>query len=259
MKFPLRGKLALITGASGGLGKAMAEACAKRGARLILCGRRKAELKELSATLGAQALCFDLEKPQETARQLKAFLKGASLPDLLINNAGRHMFSSVEKLPLEDFRSLLELNLFAPLHVIQAFLPGMKRRGSGMIVQIGSALGYRSLEGVGAYSASKAALSRVSESLRMELKGSGIQVLEVAPGVVLTDLRNNAWYRGAAPLPSAKLPFAQEPKIVAERIADAIEAAKREFFCAAWPVRFGMRYLNAVAPGLMDRFLEGKN
>jgi len=116
--------------------------------------------------------------------------------DVLINNAGMHMFAPVETMPEVALEKTFNANVFGPIRMIQAALPGMKRRKSGVIVQIGSTLAYRSLEKIGGYSASKAALMRITESLRMELHGSGVQVLDVAPGVILTGLRQKRLFPG---------------------------------------------------------------
>jgi short-subunit dehydrogenase len=179
--------------------------------------------------------------------------------DVLINNAGTHLLSDVAELPENLLEKVFQINLFGPLRMIQALLPSMKKLHSGMIVQISSTLAYRSVSKVGGYSASKAALMRLTESLRMELEGSGVHVLDVAPGVILTPLRKNAFFVGEAPAATETLPFAQKAPGIAAQIADAIEAQRRDLMPAAWPVRLAMKYLSVLMPGWLDRQLVGKN
>jgi short-subunit dehydrogenase len=100
---------------------------------------------------------------------------------------------------------------------------------------------------------------RLGEALRMELMGSGISVLQIAPGVVKTALREHAFYLGKKPGPSSSLPFAREAAVTAREIADAMEAGRRDLMSAAWPVRLAMKYLSVLVPGWLDRRLRGKN
>ena len=129
----------------------------------------------------------------------------------------------------------------------------MKKRGSGMIVQISSTLAYRSIPSGGGYSATKGALARLTESLRVELAGFGVHVLDAAPGVVLTKLRENAYFKGSRPDGPSKLPFPRSAERTAIEIVDAIEAGKRDIMSAALPVKIFMKLVNAIAPGWIDR------
>lgn len=259
MKFPLQGKVVLISGASGGIGLGLAESCARRGAKVAMASRNLKATRELAARSNAKAYALDVTKPASVKSAVSKILKDFGCIDVLINNAGTHMFSTIEAMPINALESTLNTNVFGPIRMIQAVLPGMKKRKSGMIVQIGSTLAYRSLENVGGYSASKAALQRLTESLRMELIGTGVQVLDVSPGVVKTSLRKNAWYRGKAPAPPETLPFAASIEATSEEIVNAIEAGRRDLMSAAWPVRLAMKYLSVLVPGYLDRQLHGKN
>jgi len=259
MQFPLQNKVVLITGASGGIGLGLAEACARRGARVAMASRNLKACQELARRSKARAYALDVRKASSVKSAVSKVLKDFGGIDVLVNNAGVHMFSSVEEMPEAALESTLNTNVFGPLRMIQAVLPGMRKRGSGMIVQIGSTLAYRSLENIGGYSASKAALQRLTESLRMELMDSGIQVLDVSPGVVKTRLRENAYFRGAKPGPSASLPFAASVEETTEEIANAIEAGRRDLMSAAWPVRLAMKYVSVLFPAYLDSKLHGKN
>ena len=245
----LNGKAVLVTGTSGGIGMALAKECASRGARLALCSR---DLKAIPQVPNSRSYKLDVTKPS----QLKAVCKKAERDfggiDILINNAGAHLFAEVEKLPEAMLKKVLDTNLFGPLRMIQALLPAMKKRGSGLIVNIGSNLAWRSIPRGGGYSASKAALARLTESLRDELAGTGVKVLHAAPGVVLTRLRDRAAHVGAKPEGQSKLPFPREAGVTAKEIVDAIEAGKREVITAAWPVKFWAKVLVPWFPKLVD-------
>jgi NAD(P)-dependent dehydrogenase (short-subunit alcohol dehydrogenase family) len=259
VKFSLAGKVVLISGASGGIGLGLAEACVARGARVAMASRNLRACQALAKRSQARAYALDVRRPASVKSAVSKVLKDLGGIDVLVNNAGVHMFSDVASMPEAALAGTFDTNVFGPLRMIQAVLPGMRRRGSGMIVQIGSTLAYRSLENIGGYSASKAALQRLTESLRMELAGTGIRVLDISPGVVKTQLRKNAWFRGKAPAPAETLPFARSVGATAEEIADAMEAGRRDLMSAAWPVRLAMKYLSVLAPGFLDRQLAGKN
>lgn len=260
MKYLLAHKSVLITGASRGLGEGLALECARRGARLALASRDLRRLKAVAGRCGAagapeaRIYRLDLSKPAQVkavARKAQADFKGI---DVLINNAGVHLFAKVAELPESLLDQALQTNLYGPLRVIQALLPGMARRKSGLIVNIGSTLAYRSIATGGGYSASKAALARLTESLRLELRGGGVRVLDASPGVVTTALRSHALYKGAKPAPSSSLPFARSVEQTAREIVDAMESGRRDVMSAAWPVRLAVKYVQAAFPGWLDRF-----
>jgi len=127
---------------------------------------------------GSKAYRLDVTQLAQVKAVSAAVRRDFKAMDVLINNAGVHLLAKVEDLPEELLRKALDTNLFGPLRMIQALLPGMKRRRSGMIVQISSTLAFRSIPGGGGYSASKGALARLTESLRVELAGSGVHVLD---------------------------------------------------------------------------------
>jgi short-subunit dehydrogenase len=254
----------LITGASGGLGEAIALECARRGARLALASRNLKDLKKVAAkaaALGspkAQAYSFDVTGMHGRSL-IKKVEKEFGGVDALVNNAGVHFLSPVEAIPETDLKRVMETNFFGPLRLVQAVLPGMKRAGRGLVVNIGSTLGLRALPGTGGYAASKAALARLSESLRIEVASSGVKVLQVSPGVVTTRLREHALYVGEKPAPSSSLPFHRTPEKTAFEIVNAMEAGKRDLVSAAWPVKFFLSVVDRLAPALTDRSLTPKD
>src|SRR5229473_2199193 len=166
-----RGRVALVTGASSGIGAATARAFAGAGLRVALCTRRKDRLEQLAAELTTQGA-------EATVHAVAA--RWGRL-DVLVNNAGRGFAATLEQTTAEELRALMELNVVAVLGATQAALPIMRRQGSGHIINVSSVVGRRAVPYRAAYSATKFALGALSEALRVELTGTGIAVTLVYP------------------------------------------------------------------------------
>jgi len=258
-RFTLQNSGIVITGASGGLGAAIALACAQRGARLALLSR------DVKATLEVARACvkagspkafvhkLDVSKPAQVKSVCAKVEKDLEGPGVLINNAGTHFFSKVEDMQERQLMQVLNTNVLGPLRMIQALLPGMKRRGRGLIVNIGSNLAWRSIPTGGGYSASKAALARLGESLRDELAGTGVRVLDASPGVVLTRLRERAITHKVEARPQNKLPYPRQARETAEEIVKAMENGQSRLLSAAWPVKIWAKILLPWFPETVDR------
>ena len=190
---PLRlaGRAALVTGASRGIGAAIARRLAGEGARVALVARDERALQALAAELGngAVAAACDVHLPG-AADVVKAALDdlGAGEPDILVNNAGSFVVAPAHETSVDLFRETLELNLTAPFAFVRTFLPAMRRRGSGHIVTMGSIADRAVFPGNAAYAASKHGLRALHEVLRAELRGSGVRASLVSPGPVDTTL-----------------------------------------------------------------------
>lgn len=253
----LADKRFLVSGASGGLGRALAVELASRGARLMLLARGRAGLAE-TEVLARQAgspqtliVRADVAKPavrEQVARALRSF---GGL-DGLLNNAGVHAFAPVADLPEALLKEALDVNLYGVLRLTQAALPAL-RKSRGLVVNIGSTLGYRAIPNAAAYCMSKGALARFSESLRDEEARHGVRVLHASPGVVFTGLRDNALRHNAEVGSQDKLPFPRQADLTAREIVDAMAAGKRELISAALPVRFWARVLAPWFGGMLDR------
>ncbi|BCI55401.1 short-chain dehydrogenase/reductase [Mycolicibacterium litorale] len=178
-----------ITGGTpGGFGMAFAEAALEIGDRVALTARRPAELADWARAHGDRVLVVpldvtDAEQVREAVAAVETRFGGV---DVLVNNAGRGWYGSIEGMPDADVRKMFELNFFGVLSVIRAVLPGMRARGSGWIVNISSVAGLRGQTGFGYYSASKFAVEAVTEVLREEVAPFGIQVMAVEPGAFRT-------------------------------------------------------------------------
>jgi short-subunit dehydrogenase len=220
------GRVALITGASEGIGAACAAVFRRRGARLSLTARSAGKLRAVG---GPDALItpgdLTLSETRETAVQRTLERFGAV--DILINNAGMGLYTPAWKVPLEDARRLFELNFFATLAMVQLVTPHMRERRNGVIVNVSSIAGKVTLPWFTLYSASKYALCSLTDGLRMELKKDGIGCITVCPGYVQTAFQAHAL--GAAPpkrITDSKR-FAIKPEQCAEAIARGVERDAR--------------------------------
>jgi short-subunit dehydrogenase len=189
----------LITGASKGLGAALARELARQGHRLVLTARGASALQEVASDLAAQtdvlAIAGDVADPAHAERLVAASLERFGRVDTLVNNAstiGLSPMPALAEYPLDTLTEVFRVNTVAPLHLIRLVLPGMLARGSGTIVNISSDAAVQAYPGWGGYGASKAALEHLSRILAVELEDSGVRVLVVDPGDMDTELHRAA-------------------------------------------------------------------
>jgi 3-oxoacyl-[acyl-carrier protein] reductase len=196
----LDGQVALVTGAGRGIGRDIALGLAREGARLALLGRNEATLDarlvELTE-LGAEVMTVhaDVTNEEQVRAAVAAVQRHLGPLDLVVSNAGRR--ESRAALPWEadtdDWWRTIETNLRGPYLVARAVLPAMTARGRGRLLHVGSGMGQRPQPQWSAYGVSKAALSRLTDSLAAGLDGTGVIVLEMSPGLVRTDMTENMW------------------------------------------------------------------
>lgn len=228
----MQDKVIVITGASSGIGAALAELVGKQGARVVLVARREKELSDVAIRSGTQALpvVADVTRREDVDRALKAALARFGHVDVWVNNAGRGITRVVSELTDEDFDDMMRTNVKSVLYGMQAVLPRFRERGSGHIINVSSMLGrlpiapFRS-----AYTAAKHAANALTASLRMELgaKYPGITVSSVHPGVVATEFGRSALHGGPD---SRQLPGAQTAEEVAVVIAELIERPRADVY-----------------------------
>lgn len=181
----LGGRTALVTGASRGIGRAIAAALAGAGARVTLLARDERRLEPVAAELHARAIACDVANAAEVERVLATI---AETPDILVNNAGLFELARVEDTTASAFENALAVNLVAPFLLVRSFLPAMRARGRGDVVSIGSIADHTSFPENSAYAASKHGLRALHDVLRAELRGSGVRATLVSPGPVDTPL-----------------------------------------------------------------------
>ncbi len=238
----------LVTGASRGLGKAVALACARRSSRVALLARSADQLEAVAAEVratGGEAKLWpvDLRDPAGVSRTVKTVYDHWGRVDVLVNAAGIKPVGPVEEMQRTEVMEALEVNYLGPLAMCQAVIPAMREEGRGHIINVSSVLGKRATPMRGVYSASKAALNALTESLRVELAGEGIEVTLVCPGR-MADARDAA--RGWLKMTETR---------AAERIVRCMDRPKRELvLTTAGRVLVG---LNTWSPGLVDRIVGG--
>jgi NAD(P)-dependent dehydrogenase (short-subunit alcohol dehydrogenase family) len=199
--FDLRGKVALVTGGSRGLGLVLARELVRAGARVAICARNEAELlrarTELKAT-GADvlALTCEITSRDDVAAMLAQVRDQLGPVDVLINNAGTIQVGPVDEMTPEDYDYALRVHFWGPLYTTLGVLPEMRRRRAGRIVNITSVGGKISVAHLLPYSASKFALVGFSEGLRSALARYGVYVTTVCPGLMRTGSPRNAWFKG---------------------------------------------------------------
>jgi short-subunit dehydrogenase len=222
----IRGKVVLITGASEGIGAACAEAFRARGALLALTARSAGKLRLVGRDT-ALVLPGDITLPSIQETVINSTIERYGRIDVLINNAGVGLYTPAWLAPMEDARSLFELNFFAPLRLMQLAVPHMQRQGSGTIVNITSIASKITLPWLTLYSAGKHALSSLTDGLRMELGGSGVHLMDVCPGYVDTGFQSHI-LGGTVPIAVArKRKFGISAAQCALAIVRGVERRKR--------------------------------
>ena len=192
--FDLSGRVALVTGGSKGLGKAMARGLAWAGADIVISSRHENELeaacRDITAGLKTQVkyIVADLSRRADAARLAAEAIKAMGKVDILINNAGTNKPQPIDELTDELWNELLELNLSSCMALTRALAPGMKERKWGRVIHISSIMGHSSAAGRNAYSATKTALLGLARARANDLGPFGITVNCIAPGPFLTDL-----------------------------------------------------------------------
>jgi len=240
----------LVTGASRGIGKATCLALARAGHRVIGTMRDPVRAPELGATAAAESLpiivwSMDVDSDDSVRRGIADIIAQHGPIDVLVNNAGIERRGSIEELPLDEFRAVMETNYFGAIRCMQAVLPGMRARGKGCIVNISSVAGRISSAPLGPYAASKFALEAISEAVAQEVKSLGIRVAVVQPGIISTDMAHAIGIEGAASiyphgrrfadLFTASLQRPTSPDLVADTIRGIVESDSPRFHYPVGP------------------------
>ena len=256
MRRDLTGKVAVITGASSGIGRATALSLAREGVRVVLGARRTDRLQEAVQTIKgaggeARALQTDVSRSEEVERLVREAVEAFGRLDLLVNNAGLGYFGPLESMPREDIRHLFDVNVMGTIYGIQAAVPIMRSQRSGHIITVSSVVGKRATPGNAVYSATKFAQVALSEALRLELADAGIPVSIICPVSTTTEFFEVAAARSPLKFHPAGPVYSSEQ--VAQIIVRCARRPRTEVLVYR-PARL-MVVLNAVWPRLMDHAL----
>jgi short-subunit dehydrogenase len=246
--------LVLITGASSGIGQALAECYAHRGFRLALLARRTADLQNWVKSLPLTSTdCVvygvDVRDRQALAAVAQTCIQRQGVPDVVIANAGISIgMDTVIAADLEVMRATLETNVLGVAATFAPFVAAMRARGSGRLVGVASVAGIRGLPGHGAYCASKAAVINYCESLRGELRGSGVKVVTLSPGYIDTPLTRENTY---------SMPFLMPADAFASQAFKAIERGS-SYAVIPWQMAWVARLLRVLPNWVFDALLAGR-
>lgn len=221
----LQGKTAVVTGGTKGIGRAIAEELIRNGVNVVISARKKSEvdaavssLNQLGAGRANGAVC-DVRDYEQVTTLFEQTLKTFSAVDILVNNAGIGLFGSVEETDVDDFRAVLETNLFGVYYCCHEAIPLMKKRGGGYIFNISSLAGTNAHPGMAAYNASKFGLNGFSEALMQEVRHDGIKVSYIMPGSVNTEFGGDE--------PNDSKSWQLQPQDIAEVVMDLLHFPER--------------------------------
>jgi NAD(P)-dependent dehydrogenase (short-subunit alcohol dehydrogenase family) len=253
----LAGRVAVVTGASAGIGRATALALARDGARVVVTARRRDRLEALAQEIrgaGGEALVVagDVTRREDVRTVIGAAIESMGRLDILVNNAGLGHFATLEETPAEAFQYLWDVNVMGMIHGIQEALPFMRREGRGHIINVSSVAGKRGTPRNSAYNATKFAQIGISEALRLELHKTRIQVSVVCPIMTGSEFFEVAARRSGGGRPHYPGPV-QTAEHVARCILRCIHRPRPEVF--PFPLARIYTVLGAVFPRLSDRIL----
>jgi dehydrogenase/reductase SDR family member 4 len=192
----LDGKVAIVTGASRGIGRAIAETFAREGARVAICGRKLDSLEPVAREIGpaAMAIVCHVGRPEQIENLVSSTTREFGPVDILVNNAATNIsFGPCLEIEEAQFDKMIEINLKSAFRLIKAIAPGMCERGSGSIINIASVAGLRPQLHSLLYSMTKAALIMMTQSYALELGAKGVRVNAIAPGLIQTVLSEHYW------------------------------------------------------------------
>lgn len=229
----LKGKNALVTGGSRGLGKAVALALAKEGVNVAVTGRNAKTLEETveeirSFGVKADYSIFNVAEKVEVKMQLERLIESFGAFDILINNAGIAAFGSFLEMPENDWEEIVRTNLFGPYYVSKAVIPSMVELGSGDIINVSSTAGLKGNAVTSAYSASKAGLIGLSESLTFELRKKNIRVTTLTPSTIASEMSKDV-----LKITDGNPEKVLQPEDFAQLIVDLLKLDKRAMLASA--------------------------
>ncbi len=252
-----KNKIVVVTGGTDGIGKAMVEMLIEAGAKVSTCGRNNDKLYQLQSEYPSSPLhtmIADVSNENDCRRLMEMTVKMFGGIDILINNAGISMRAELKDVELDVIKKVMDINFFGTVYCTKYALPYIIER-KGIIVGISSIAGYRGLPGRSGYSASKFALHGWLESIKVELKDSGVHVMWVCPGFTTSNIRNAALteegnQQGSTPMDEGKMMSSKE---CSQKILSAVEKRKRTVIMTFTGLR--AVFMNKFFPKLTDKLI----
>ena len=255
-------KVVWITGASSGIGEALAYTFARHKVKLVLSARRPDELARVKASCNlpdadVMLLPLDVSEHNQMEAAAQKVVAQFGQIDILVNNAGVSHWSKIKDLSMEVVKIIMNVNFLGAVSLTKAVLPGMLKRKQGNIVVISSILGKIVTPKQAAYNASKHALMGFFDTLRAETQGDGIKVLLVCPGFVHTNVAKNSLNKEGMPInkDNAMIANGLDPLYVSEQVLRAIEKGKEEIIVAGPKEKFAV-LIKRLAPGIFSKFIS---
>ncbi len=252
----LSGKAAIVTGAGGGIGRAVALSLATRGVGLVLIGRTREKLAETARLVqvgsgsSAEIVAGDITREEVRRAAIEVARRRFGRLDILVNNAGNVRAGRLEKIDVSEIRAMIEVDLVAPILFAREVLPALRESGDGAIVNVSSAIALVGVPFYATYAAVKAGLARFGEALRRELLGEGVHILTVYPGSTETPMM-------ATNRAGPDLGFAREaPEAVADALVAGLERGDREVIRGG-EMRLAMIAANRERPAEVDERFRG--
>ncbi len=230
----IKNKVVIVTGASKGIGKAIAELLSREGAHIVLAARNEKELKKISEKIpNSLVVKTDMTSEKDIDKLIAETVKKFERVDILVNNAGQGIYGAVENVKTDDYRKIFELNVVGPLIAMQKIIPIMRKQKGGMILNISSMVSKAYYPYLGAYASTKYALNALSLTARAELEKENIIVGIMLPGMTDTDFGKNALKsdevaKNMESRSRPNMPTPDSAEYVAERVKHAIETEGAE-------------------------------
>ena len=252
----LQDKVAVITGASMGIGEAIAKLFLAEGAKVVLCARDLARTKAAEQRIGGGSgntlsVSCDVSKRTEVDALVQAVIAKFGQLDIFVNNAGFGLNDAVADMDMTELRKMFDTNLFGAIECMQAVIPVMKKQGGGDIVNISSVSGHISTPYMSGYAATKHAMNAIGKAARMELLRHNINVLTVCPGYIATDFVKNMVKGKRAERVGSSVKYAVGPEVVAQATVQGLLKRKREIVTPRIYSLFISMY--HTLPGVVER------
>jgi NAD(P)-dependent dehydrogenase (short-subunit alcohol dehydrogenase family) len=254
----LQGKVAVITGASMGIGEAMAKLFLQEGAKVVLCARdlprTQAAEQRIGGGVNTLSVACDVSKREQVDALVKAAVAKFGRIDIFVNNAGFGLNDAVADMEMAEFRRMFDTNLFGAVDCMQAVIPLMRQQGGGDIVNISSVSGHIATPYMSGYAATKHAMNAIGKAARMELLRYHINVLTVCPGYIATDFVKNMTKGKNSQRVGSSVKYAVTPDVVADATLQGMLKRKREVIVPKFYKWFIKLY--QTSPGAVERIIR---